>query len=59
MLVELAKMSKEERKEHEWFGLFLDVRKYGWEGVIAKQNEKWEIIINPKKYFSTLKKKIR
>ena len=44
MLAALAKMGKEEREEDTWFGLFLDVRKYGWEWVFKMQNEKWEAI---------------
>ncbi len=42
MLVELANMGKEARKGNEWLGLFLDVRKYGWEGVFKMNNEKWK-----------------
>lgn len=45
MLIELAKMSKAEREGHEWFELYLDVRKYGWKGVFKIQDEKWKAIL--------------
>ena len=35
----------EERRETNcWFDIFVDVRKYGWEGVFKMQNEKWKAI---------------
>lgn len=51
MLLELARMGKEERKEDTWYGMFSDIRKYGWKEVLKRQNEKWnEILIqNDKK----------
>jgi len=50
--VRLSLITFEERRETNcWFDIFVDVRKYGWEGVFKMQNEKWrEIIIrNDKK----------
>jgi len=38
----------EERKAtNVHFDLFLDVRKYGWDGVIKRQNERWKYIVKP------------
>jgi hypothetical protein len=44
-LVRLSLITFEERRETNcWFDIFVDVRKYGWEGVFKMQNEKWKAI---------------
>ena len=44
-LVGLSLITFEERRETNcWFDIFVDVRKYGWEGVFKMQNEKWKAI---------------
>jgi hypothetical protein len=44
-LVRLSLITYEERrKANSWFDIFVDVRKYGWEGVLKMQNEKWNDI---------------
>jgi len=49
-LVRLALIGFDERKAtNVHFDLFLDVRKYGWEGVFRMQNEKWKAILRPDK----------
>lgn len=50
MLLELARMGKEGRKEDTWYGMFSDIRKYGWKEVIKIQNEKWDKIIRANKF---------
>ena len=42
-LVRLSLITFDERRETNfWFDIFVDVRKYGWEGVFKMQNEKWK-----------------
>ena len=49
-LVRLALVPFEKRKATDTqFDLFLDVRKYGWEGVFKMQNERWKAILRPDK----------
>lgn len=55
VLLGLARMGKEERKEDTWYGMFSDIRKYGWKEVLKRQNEKWEDILKQ----SDKKKKLR
>ena len=48
-LVKLALITFEERRATNFhFDLFMDVRKYGWEGVFRMQNEKWRDILRGK-----------
>lgn len=43
-LVRLALIKFEERRTtNPYFDLFVDVRKYGWEGVFRISSEKWKI----------------
>ena len=47
-LVRLALIPTEQRRiASSEFDLFMDVRKYGWDGVFKKQNEKWKSILHP------------
>jgi len=55
-LVRLALISFEERRvSNVWFDMFLDVKKYGWEGVFKRNNEKWNYILRE----NEIKKKMR
>ena len=36
---------EERRETNFWFDIFVDVRKYGWDGVFKMNNEKWEAIL--------------
>jgi len=45
-LVRLSLIPFEDRRARNvWFDIFLDVRKYGWEGLFKAQNEKWKEIL--------------
>lgn len=45
-LVRLSLITFEERREtNVWFDIFVDVRKYGWDGMYKAQNEKWNDIL--------------
>ncbi len=45
----LSLITFEERREtNGWFDIFIDVRKYGWEGVFRMQNEKWKAMLGLK-----------
>ena len=47
-LVRLALITFEERRGTNFhFDLFMDVRKYGWEGVFRMNDEKWRDISKP------------
>lgn len=46
-LVRLSLITFEERREtNVWFDIFVDVRKYGWDGMYKAQNENWSCGIN-------------
>lgn len=36
---------EERRETNLWFDIFIDVRKYGWEGVYKMQKEKWRAVL--------------
>ena len=45
-MVRLSLITFEERRETNlWVDIFVDLRKYGWDGVYKEQNEKWEDIL--------------
>lgn len=47
-LVRLSLITFEERRETNlWFDIYVDVRRYGWEGVFKVQNEKWKHVVRP------------
>lgn len=53
----LSLITFEKRREtNVWFDIFVDVRKYGWEGVFRMQNEKWRDILRGNKRGENLRK---